>query len=532
MSPTRIPGAAGSTPAIDASKHAGLGDASDARIRAAIQDMPIMMDAFDDRLLIAVWNAECERVTGYSAAEVVGNPKALEMLYPDPAYRNAMIEEWAARGNEYRNWAWEITCKDGTKRTIEWSNVSGQFPIAGWATWGIGVDVTDKRKLEAQLLHAQKMDAIGHLAGGIAHDFNNLLTVINSASREIQAAVDGKDSALRSLAEMIADAGDRGALLTRQLLLFSSKAPLHVEAMVLDDVVAQTDRLLRRLIGETVEFSQELSAAGRCVRADLGQLEQVIINLCINARDAMPKGGRLLVRTSAAAFSNADVARRPELKVGKFVQLTVRDTGVGMSSDVRAHLFEPFFTTKGLGKGTGLGLATVYGIVKSVDGFIVVESEVGAGTTISVYLPEVAAAAVPAAPAPPATKRTGGSETVLLVEDEAPVRVIVQRQLVNAGYRVLEAPNGEAALLLSQAHAGPIDLLITDVVLPGKSGPDTATALRDRHPGLRVLFMSGYTDVPEGAELLGALLQKPFSANDLLATVRGVLDTDSPTARH
>lgn len=350
--------------------------AANERLRMVVQSMPVMMDAFDENRLITVWNSECERVTGFRADEVIGNPDALLLMYPDPEYRERMLQEWTARGNNYRNWAWEITCKDGSKRTIEWSNVSGSLPIPGWTTWGIGVDITERLRLEGEMRQSQKMDAIGQLAGGVAHDFNNLLTVMTGCVADILAEVDGqgRHGPAETAARLLADTIERATELTRQLLLFSRKVPPRLEALDLNAIVARCERVLARTLGDRVALRVELQSGLPAVRGDATQIEQVIFNLCINARDAMPGGGTVVVRTDAAP--------------GRYVTLSVTDTGEGMTDDVKAHIFEPFFTTKPEGRGTGLGLSTVFSIVHGMSGIIQVDSRPGAGTTMRVCLPE------------------------------------------------------------------------------------------------------------------------------------------------
>jgi two-component system cell cycle sensor histidine kinase/response regulator CckA len=360
------------------------------RLRRVVQSMPVMLDAFDDQRLITVWNSECERVTGFRADELIGNPDALLLMYPDPEYREKMLKEWTARGNNYRNWAWEITCKDGSRRTIEWSNVSASLPIEGWTTWGVGVDITERLRLEAKVRQSQKMDAIGQLAGGVAHDFNNLLTVMSGCTDEIIAELNPDDTTILPLATMLAETVQRASSLTRQLLLFSRKGSPSSAVLDLNEIVRRSGQMLARTLGQRVQLRMDLAESLGMVRGDPTQVEQVIVNLCINARDAMPTGGALVLSTDAAVICEPDLASWPDAKPGRFVRLTVADSGVGMSDDVKAHLFEPFFTTKPAGHGTGLGLATVFGIVHDMEGFLAVDSQLGAGTTMRVFLPESA----------------------------------------------------------------------------------------------------------------------------------------------
>jgi two-component system cell cycle sensor histidine kinase/response regulator CckA len=366
--------------------------ALDEKLRMAVQGMPVMMDAFDEQRLITVWNSECERVTGFRAEEVIGNPDALLLMYPDREYREQMLKEWTARGNDYRNWAWEITCKDGSRRTIEWSNVSGTLPIPGWTTWGVGVDITERLRLEAKVRQSQKMDAIGQLAGGVAHDFNNLLTVMHGCAEEIIGELEERDTQVLPLARMMADTVERASELTRQLLLFSRKGTPRRRILDLNEIIRQSAQLLARMLGEQVALRMELGDDLGRIRGDTSQVEQVIFNLCINARDAMPAGGPIVVRTDIAVIDESELPTWPEAKSGRFVRLTVADAGVGMSPEVKAHLFEPFFTTKAAGHGTGLGLATVFGIVEDMAGFLAVDSQPGVGTTMRVFLPASSAA--------------------------------------------------------------------------------------------------------------------------------------------
>ena len=388
-------------------------------------------------------------------------------------------------------------------------------------------DVTAQRHLEDQLRQSQKMEAVGQLAGGIAHDFNNLLTAILGSTQLLLHATPPGD-VRREDVEEIRNAGLRAAELTRQLLAFSRRQVLAPKVLELNAVVANMDRMLRRLIGEDVELATALHAEAGAVNADPGQLEQVLLNLVVNARDAMPGGGRVLIETTRLLLRDELVERRHRLPPGDYVCLAVTDSGLGMDEATQAHLFEPFFTTKEVGKGTGLGLATVYGIVKQSGGYIWVYSEPGRGTTVKVYLPRVPGAAEPPLPAPEPPALRGGHETVLLVEDAAPVRTLARRSLESCGYKVLDAADGRSAIELSARHAGEIDVLVTDVVMPGMSGRELAERLAPTRPAMKVLYTSGYTDdamVRQGVLNAGvAFLQKPFVPDSLARKVREVLD--------
>jgi PAS domain S-box-containing protein len=389
-------------------------------------------------------------------------------------------------------------------------------------------DVTDRTQLEDQLRQSQKMEAVGRLAGGIAHDFNNLLTAITGYSSLGLQRID-ENHPLRGYLEEIKKAGDRAANLTRQLLAFGRKQILQPLPLNLNDIVSEINKLLRRLIGEDIELSAKLGPELRRIKVDPGQIEQVLVNLVVNARDAMPRGGKLTIETANVELSPEYASRRVGVQPGRFVMLAVSDNGMGMDKKTQERIFEPFFTTKEKDKGTGLGLSTVYGIVKQSGGSIFVYSEVDHGTTFKVYLPEH--------DAPTTTEPTTvedairrGSETVLLVEDEDVVRSLARQILERAGYSVLEASRGDEALSLCAAYQRPIQLLLTDVVMPETSGKEVAERLRILHPEIKVLFMSGYTDeaiVHHGVlDAKVEFIQKPFTPAALARKVRQVIDSN------
>lgn len=381
------------------------------------------------------------------------------------------------------------------------------------------------RRVEEQLIQAQKMEAVGRLAGGVAHDFNNLLTVINGFSE--LALLELPAGSVRSNIEEVLKAGERAAGLTRQLLAFSRKQALSPQVLNLNKTVSDTERMLRRLIGEDVRLVTGLDSALGNVRADPGQVEQVIVNLAINARDAMPHGGTLTLETANVLLDEHYASLHAGSQPGLHVMLAVSDTGIGMDKETQSHLFEPFFTTKELGKGTGLGLSTIYGIVKQSRGSIWVYSELGKGTTFKVYLPRVDLIAAESAPTASAPLGTRGSESVLVVEDSESVRRLVTETLSRNGYTVVAASEGEEALGLL-AKLPSLDLLITDVVLPGMSGPEIAYKITKQRPDTKVLFTSGYTDrgIVESGILESGIpfLQKPFGPESLALKVREVLE--------
>jgi signal transduction histidine kinase/ActR/RegA family two-component response regulator len=392
-------------------------------------------------------------------------------------------------------------------------------------------DVTAKLRLEEQFRQAQKMEAIGQLAGGVAHDFNNLLGVIIGYSDLLLGTVPAKDAG-REKIEKIRNAGEAAAALTRQLLAFSRRQVLEPQVLNLNHVVVDTQSMLRRVIGENIEITTRLDPGLRRIHVDPVQLEQVILNLAINARDAMPQGGRLIIETSNAELDEAYARKHPVVQPGSFILLAVSDTGMGMDRETLARIFEPFFTTKERGKGTGLGLSTVYGIVKQSGGFIWAYSEPGQGATFKIYLPRVDRPAAPSRSLPHPQAETRGSGTILLVEDEEPLRELIREMLEGAGYSVKAAGTPEEALRLAECDSGNLDLLLTDVILPGMSGRQLAEAVVRLKPGVRVLFMSGYADDIIGR--YGVLdsefefLEKPFHRDQLRRKIREMLDAPRP----
>jgi len=417
--------------------------------------------------------------------------------------------------------------EDGSFYTVQMT-ISPVRNEEGQITHFIAVqeDITSRKKLEEQFRHAQKLEAVGRLAGGVAHDFNNLLQIINGYCELLIDELVRQDE-LRGHVQEIKNSVERAAGLTRQLLAFSRQQVLAAQVLDLNRAIVTLAKLLRRLIGEDIELVMVEGSGLARVKADPGQVEQVIMNLAVNARDAMPRGGRLTIETSNIEVDAAYAQSHYPMTPGSYVMLAVSDTGVGMDAGIQGHIFEPFFTTKEMGKGTGLGLATVYGIVKQSGGFIWVQSEVGKGTTFRIYFPfaqeEPSADAVMEQ-----VVVAGGSETVLLVEDEEKVRSLMRRYLVARGYTILEARNGQEALVIAGHHKGAIQLLMTDVVMPSMGGRELAELLLPLHPGMKVLFVSGYTHDAihhDGVMDSGAtLLQKPFTAEVLAAKVREVLD--------
>jgi signal transduction histidine kinase len=387
---------------------------------------------------------------------------------------------------------------------------------------------TALRQSEEQLRQAQKLEAVARLAAGVAHDFNNILTAIGGHSELLLSQLEPCD-ARRKHAEQIDKCASMAAGLTRQLLTFSRKQAIEARVLKLNEVISNLERMLRRLIGEDIEFAAVLDEHLALIKADPGQLEQVIMNLAVNARDAMPSGGELTVTTANVVVGAAGLREVPGIVPGNYVLLAISDSGTGMPEEVKAHLFEPFFTTKPPGKGTGLGLATCFGIAKQSGAHIAVESELGKGTTFRFYFPQVQDPVEPVQAAGPGVPAAGGSETVLLVEDEPMVRELAAMTLRERGYTVVEAGDGEEGLRVAQQHQGKIDLVLTDVVMPAMGGKEMAVALRASRPDLKILFTSGYSE-----EVIGEhgvirrgkhFLQKPFLAASLARHVREVLDS-------
>jgi len=484
----------------------------------------------------ASWFSEnIHSLTGYTYAEVrAGNPQRWweQGIHADDLQRvvaanQAVLDEGHAMVEfRFRRkdgiWIW---LHDEKRVLFDPENRPSEV-VGSW------MDVTARVRLEEQLRQSQKMEAIGQLAGGVAHDFNNLLTVISGNTDLLLSDMPTDDPRRAALADVRA-AGERAANLTRQLLAFSRKQILEPKLVDVHEVVSGIEKMLRRLIGEDVELLTDLAADPSWVKVDPGQLEQVVMNLAMNARDAMPRGGRLTIRTrNVDPKEPVDLEETAGRQLRPKVAISISDTGTGIPPEVKTHLFEPFFTTKGVGKGTGLGLATVFGIVKQSGGDITVESEPGKGATFTVILPSQ-----------PGPRRRGGSgaslravprgtETVLVVEDEDAVRRIVKIALESAGYRVIEARNGPEALEAARTHSGEIQLVVTDVVMPKMSGRELVERIVKDHPGVRILYMSGYTDdavVRHGIVESGvAFLQKPFTPLALARKVREVLDGKAP----
>ncbi len=502
---------------------------SQQKLRIHFEHTPLAVVEWDTQLRITEWSPSAERVFGYSREEALGRDASF--LVP-PALRehvDRMGQDILSHRGGTRSANDNIT-KDGRTISCEWYNT----PLVDESGHMLGVaslvqDVTERVALEERLRQSQKMEAVGRLAGGVAHDFNNLLTVIMGYS---QLLTDGLPAAsrLKDATAQIRSAADRAAGITRQLLAFSRKQVLSPRVIDLNDIMMNLDTMLRRLIGEDIEV---LTVPGRdlgAVKADPGQIEQVIMNLALNARDAMPNGGKLTLETENTDLNDAYALEHSPLLPGRYVMLAVSDTGTGMSPETQAHIFEPFFTTKEVGKGTGLGLSMVYGIVKQSGGYIWVYSELDQGTSFKIYLPRIDQ---PAEAAGSETRMSGvqrGTETILLVEDDAQLRQLASSVLSHCGYKVLPAAGTEEGLALCRANHRDIHLLVTDVIMPGMNGRQLAEQVKRISPSTRVLYVSGYTSnaiVHYGVLDPGLwFLPKPFSLSALVAKVREVLDAN------
>jgi two-component system cell cycle sensor histidine kinase/response regulator CckA len=501
--------------------------ASEERFTGVLDAAPTAMIVIDRAGSIVLVNDHALGDFGYSRDELVGRP--VEMLLPEaqrrihPRHREGYYADPRARemgvGLDLNG------CRrDGSLFPVE-VGLSSYVSEGELFVIAAVHDISSRRELEAQLRQSLKMEAIGRLAGGVAHDFNNLLTAMNGYADLVLTELPADDP-VRSDVEEIRRAGERAAALTSQLLAFGRRRVGTPQVLGMDEVVAEFEQMLRRLVGEDIEFVVRLEGLGARVKADPSQLQQVLLNLVVNARDAMPEGGQLTIATAPLDVDLASAAEHPGVPEGRWAQLIVQDTGTGMDSKTQARVFEPFFTTKPAGQGTGLGLATVYGIVGAVGGQISFVSQPGVGTTFRVYLPRTGEA--PTTRTETHVSADGGTERILLVEDEPAVRALVSQVLSGRGYQLLVAEDVHDALRIAAEQ--PFDMIVTDVVMPGLRGPDLVRQVLAIRPDVRVLFMSGYADedLPEAGllEAGAAFLQKPFSADELARRIRTILDAD------
>ena len=508
---------------------------SESSFRSMIEDAPygIYRAGVDGKLLRA--NPALQKMLGYEKLD-----ELLNASLPTDVFRNHSdfngLKELLQSANEFKDVEVELKRRDGAPITVRCTGRKVKEEHESVPCFDVfAEDVTERRILERQLRMAGKMEAVGRLSGGIAHDFNNILGVIIGYGQVLKRRL-GSQNDLLECAEEIEKAGQRAASLTRQLLAFSRQQILTPSILKLNDLVLDMAKMLPRLLGEDIAVNTSLSSDLGMVKADQSQIEQVIMNLAVNARDAMPEGGTLRIETANVELDQAYAWQHPGAKPGHYVMLAVIDAGTGIDPDTITHIFEPFFTTKEVGKGTGLGLATVYGVVKQSGGYIWVESEPGKGASFQIFLPRVEEPATEVTARTPVVKTTRGSETILLVEDSEPLRKLTQSFLESHGFRVLVAQNGEEALQVETRHSGKIDLLLTDVVMPGINGRVLAERLLPRQPAMRVLYISGYTDnfvARHGVLEQGMiLLHKPFTEEVLIKKMREVLDGKSVGQDH
>jgi two-component system cell cycle sensor histidine kinase/response regulator CckA len=509
---------------------------SNAILHAVVDDSPLAIVILTPELIVSRWNRAAVIQFGWSASEIVG--KTLYTIVP-PNRRDELLglRKRLDAGEAITNFETQRMRNDGALRDVLVSqcvlrDLKGE--ITGYV--GIYVDVTESKLLETQFRQSQKMEAVGQLAGGVAHDFNNLLTVIISYSQMLAAELEEGSPAVGDVRE-IKRAAERAALLTKQLLAFSRQQVLQPHILDLNLVIGDLEQMLRRLLREDIDIVLTLDPKLGSIAADPGQIEQIVMNLVVNARDAMPHGGSLSIETANVTFESSHQLRanEPPLAAGEYVLIAVSDNGAGMSHEVQSRVFEPFFTTKPAHEGTGLGLSTVYGIVKQSGGHLALYSEPNHGSIFKIYLPRVdAVAEQPVSEESPAESSTkGGGETVLIVEDDTALRIVACRSMFERGYVVLEAANGLAALEICATHAGEIDLVVTDMVMPEMSGAELAERIATSFPAIRVLLMSGYTRDEAARRGIAneryAFLEKPFTPTRLASRVREVLDGTRPT---
>jgi hypothetical protein len=500
--------------------------ASEGQYRALFEQSPLSKFLYDPETLrfLAV-NETAIAHYGYSREEFLG--MTLQDIRPREDVQGPLASVNTRPSGTTKPGLWRHVKKDGG--LIEVEITVHEFELEGKpCALAVALDVTERNRMEGQIRQAQKMEAIGNLAGGVAHDFNNILSIILSYSQMLVAGLKPGDP-MREDLEEISGAGERAADLTRQLLAFSRQQILRPRILDLNGVIDGVARMLRRLVGEDVELSVVDGRDIGTVSADPGQVEQVLMNLVVNARDAMPKGGKLTIETSNVELDSAYAEGHADVVPGRYVMLAVTDTGAGMDVKTRERIFEPFFTTKDKGKGTGLGLSSVFGIVRQSGGHIWVYSEPGEGTTVKVYLPRANSDAASVVEAIAETRTRRGSETILLVEDEAPVRALARTILERHGYHVLEAQSGGDALLICEQHRAAIHVLLTDVVMHRMSGRKLAERLASLRPEMKVLYMSGYTDdavVRHGIlDSDVAFLQKPITPETLTRKLREVIES-------
>lgn len=521
---------------------------SEERQRRVIQSMPVLLDAFDAAGTLIAWNQECERVTGYRAEEVVGNPQSMSRLYPDETYLQQVMATWRETGNNFRNWELTLTCKDGETRVVSWSNTSQQFPVPGWDSWAVGVDVTERVRAEAALresnrrleralaelqamqermMQQERLAAVGQLAAGIAHDFNNILATITLYT-QLALRANVLTPELRKRLETVAQQAQHGADLVQQILDFGRQAMMKRQPLAMDLFLQGVVQMLERTLPESIQLRLVFEPNEYGVNADPARLQQAMVNLALNARDAMPKGGTLTFTLARVEGQEIDCVACGRVTGGAWVQVRITDSGMGIPPEVLPHIFEPFFTTRAP-LGHGLGLAQVYGIVKQHEGHLAVETGDGRGTTFVLYLPALPVRApVADTPAPIVAVTSGQGQTILVVEDDAAVRTALVEVLELLGYQTLAAAEGQAALELC-ARRPEIALVLCDWVMPSMGGQDFVRALRERQLAVKVLVLTGHPledAVTQSATSMGIVgwILKPASLEQLAETIAQALE--------
>jgi PAS domain S-box-containing protein len=498
------------------------------RLSAVFDVAPWAILSVDEEFRLNLFNRSAEKLFGYAPGEILGRPicELLSGIHHESILQQLRSEPSPGSVSRDGSAGEELEClrSDGSRFPAEMAISSQALPEGTVRTVMIR-DISHQRQLEEQLLHSQKMEAIGRLAGGVAHDFNNLLTAILGYCQIIEVKLGPRDPLIREISE-VRKAGERAALLTGQLLAFSRKQVLQPKLLVLDDVVRDMQKMLQRLISEDIDLTTVLNAPHGALMADPGQIGQVLMNLVVNARDAMPSGGRLRIETGVVSFATPGEAPERDLSPGDYIRFVVTDTGCGMDEETSARLFEPFYTTKPTGEGTGLGLSTVYGIVAQSGGRIFFRTAPGAGTSFSLYFP-LEKGTVEDSDRVSSVRRHGSGETILLVEDEEQVRVLARSILETCGYKVLEARNGKEALEMARAFGEQIGLIVTDVVMPVMGGMEMSDLLREEWPEIKVLFVSGYADeaiAARGVDMASAsFLAKPFTVEGLAGKVHDMI---------
>jgi PAS domain S-box-containing protein len=492
------------------------------RLQTILENAPMMIDSFDERGRCVLWNRAAERILGWSREEIESSPDPLSLFYPDKAERDRVVAAIAQSDGRFREY--RVRARDGSTRIQQWAD----FSLPTGENIAMGHDVTEQRQLEERLRQAQKLEAIGRLSGGMAHDFNNLLTIILGNMELIDAALPPGADRLGELIGEVQSAARRGARLIRNLLAFSRRTPLELYPVEPAGIVSETVDTLRRLLPESIEIELVVDDQVPTIASNQDALEQILINLGTNARDAMPEGGSLRIELRAAPLDGEQAARLGG-KPDPYIRLAVRDDGSGMSVSVQEMAFEPFFTTKEPERGSGLGLAIVHGLMEQHRGFVELDSEPGKGTSVTLFFPRHGDAARETPPEMTAALPEGGSETILVAEDEASIRKVARAALEDHGYTVLLARDGEEALDLLERRAGEIDLVITDLVMPRLGGAELRREARRVAPEVRFLLTTGYAErevSPVGLKPPhdAPMLQKPWTVQELRARVREVLD--------